>query len=241
MSTQKAYGKGSEFPALQPGKLRLYSMRFCPYAQRALILLIHRNIEFEVVNINLKQKPEWFLELAPLGTVPVIQKDDIVVYDSPIVCQYLDETYPGEKLTPIDPLQKAKDAMLLEKFSKKITKPFYQLIYVEEPETPTELMSGLNVLEDELKLRGQKFFGGEQPMMIDFMIWPFLDFIVGMGRTRKPLSIEQDRFPCLSAWIENITSVPAVKETICPEEIFMKVTEDRKQGKEYYDVGLEDE
>ena len=80
--------------------------------------LFYINNRFETVNINLKEKPEWFLELAPLGTVPAIQKDDVIVYDSPIVCQYLDETYPGEKLTPSDPYQKAKDAMLIERFSK---------------------------------------------------------------------------------------------------------------------------
>jgi glutathione S-transferase len=83
-----------------------------------IISLCQIYYRFETVNINLKEKPEWFLELAPLGTVPAIQKDDIIVYDSPIVCQYLDETYPGEKLTPNDPYQKAKDAMLVERYSK---------------------------------------------------------------------------------------------------------------------------
>ncbi|XP_045191381.2 pyrimidodiazepine synthase-like [Mercenaria mercenaria] len=240
MPTEIAFRKGSEFPALEPGKLRVYSMRFCPYAQRARILLIHRNIEFETININLKEKPEWFLELAPLGTVPAIQKDDITIYDSPIVCQYLDETCPGEKLTPTDPLQKAKDAMLLERYSKKIVTPFYKMASTQSPEALQELMTGLNVLEDELKLRGQKFFGGEKPMLIDFMIWPHMERVVGMGQINDKVAIKPDRFPFLSAWIENITSVPAVKETICSEENFIKLVVARKEGKEIYDIGLEE-
>ncbi|XP_060567777.1 glutathione S-transferase omega-1-like [Ruditapes philippinarum] len=239
MPSEIAYRKGSEFPALEAGKLRVYSMRHCPYAQRARIVMLHKNIEFETVNINLKEKPEWFLELAPLGTVPAIQKDDIIVYDSPIVCQYLDETYPGEKLTPNDPYQKAKDAMLVERYSKKVVTPFYRMALKQEPEALGELLSGLNVLEDELKSRGKTFFGGEKPMMVDFMIWPHMERIVGMGKVNDKAAIRKDQFPNLVAWIDNITAVPAVKVTRCSEEDFIKIMVANKEGKEIYDIGVE--
>ena len=71
------------------------------------------------MNINLMKKPEWFVnDINPIGKVPVIQMDDKIVYESGIVCEYVDTLFPGETLTPDDPYKKALDKMLLERFSK---------------------------------------------------------------------------------------------------------------------------
>lgn len=239
MATEKALAAGSEFPALASNKLRLYSMRFCPYAQRARIVLLHKQIEHETININLKLKPEWFLKLAPLGKVPVIQKDDIIIYESAVVCEYLDEVYPGEKLTPADPYKKAQDAMLLERFSK-VTTPFYKFVGSQDQEALKEMINGLETIEQVLKERATPYFGGERPMMIDFMLWPHMERIVSMGKMNPAVDITADRFPCLSAWIGNITEVPAVKETITSDETYQKMMVARKEGREIFDIGLEE-
>lgn len=48
---------------------------------------------YETININLKEKPEWFLERNPKGAVPVLEKDGKIIYESVIVCEYLDDIY----------------------------------------------------------------------------------------------------------------------------------------------------
>lgn len=240
MPTAKAFTSGSEFPPLESGKLRLYSMRFCPFAQRARILLTHKGIDFEIVNINLKSKPEWFLEKTPLGTVPVIEKDDIIVYDSPIVCQYLDETYPGEKLTPADPYQRAKDAMLVELDTKKVITPFYKVRQSKSPEAVAELLTGLETLEKDLKSRATQFFGGDRLMMIDIMLWPHIELIHYLGQVNEALSLKPERFPLLCAWIDAMKAVPSVKENMCSEDLFAKLMVANLEGKEIYDLGLDD-
>merc|ERR1711963_939790 len=92
--TERNHPKGSAFPPLTKGKLRLYSMRFCPYGQRTRLVLAHKNIPHETINVDLKEKPEWFLERNPLGLVPTLEQDDKIVYESLITCEYLDDTYP---------------------------------------------------------------------------------------------------------------------------------------------------
>jgi len=55
--------------------------------QRARLVLAAKGIEYECVNINLKDKPEWFYGLNPLGKVPVIEMPDgKVIYESAICC-----------------------------------------------------------------------------------------------------------------------------------------------------------
>nr|XP_033798670.1 glutathione S-transferase omega-1-like isoform X4 [Geotrypetes seraphini] len=114
--------KGSAAPGPVPaGLTRIYSMRFCPYAHRAVLVLEAKGIKYETINVNLISKPEWFLEKTPLGLVPALETEKgQVIYESPIICDYLDEAYPEKKLNPVDPYEKAKQKMLLENFSKLI-------------------------------------------------------------------------------------------------------------------------
>lgn len=73
----------------------------------------------EVININLKNKPDWFFEKNPFGLVPVLETSKgQLIYESPVTCEYLDEAFPGKKLMPSDPYERALQKMLLEHFSK---------------------------------------------------------------------------------------------------------------------------
>ena len=72
----------------------------------------------EVVNINLKSKPEWFFKKNPLGLVPVLEKGDEIIYESAICDEYLDEVYGKQLLLTKDPFERARQKMLGERFSK---------------------------------------------------------------------------------------------------------------------------
>lgn len=77
------------------------------------------SFSYEVVNINLKNKPDWFFEKNPSGTVPVLETSKgQLIWESPVACEYLDEAFPGKKLMPSDPYERACYRMLLEDFSK---------------------------------------------------------------------------------------------------------------------------
>lgn len=59
--------EGSELPPKVDGKLRLYSMEYCPYVHRVRLVLRAKNIDHEIVNVNLINKPEWLFELNAEG------------------------------------------------------------------------------------------------------------------------------------------------------------------------------
>ena len=66
-----------------------------------------------MINVNLRSKPQWFLDMNPLGKVPTIKVKDDIFYESLPVCEYLDETFPGRKLNPECPAKRTKDKMVL--------------------------------------------------------------------------------------------------------------------------------
>jgi len=93
--------------------LTLVSHHLCPYVQRAAIALAEKGVPFERRYIDLSAKPDWFLAISPLGKVPLLvvnQADgtQAVLFESAVICEYLEETQPGSTLHPADPLKRAR-------------------------------------------------------------------------------------------------------------------------------------
>ena len=96
-----------------PSQLRLISHALCPYVQRAAIVLAEKGLSFERIDIDLANKPEWFLKVSPLGKTPVLLVGDEAIFESAVICEYLDET-SLPTLHPSDPLQRAKHRAWME-------------------------------------------------------------------------------------------------------------------------------
>ncbi|XP_060567773.1 pyrimidodiazepine synthase-like isoform X1 [Ruditapes philippinarum] len=242
MSSERALGSGSKYPPKVPGVLRLYGMRFCPYVKRTRLVLEHKNIPYETVNINLIDKPDWYLQkINCLGLVPSIETDDDVIFDSVIVNEYIDSVYPGEKLIPNDGRRAAKDKMLLEIWSKVVTQ-YYKLFYPsgETNEVVPNMLSALDRIENELARRDTKFFGGDKPMMIDFNMWPHMERIVHFDVLVPGFTLDASRFKRLTSWIDEMNRVPAVKKTKLNLDSFKMFMVTIKNGKMDCDAGLEE-
>src|SRR2546421_12079933 len=87
-------------------RLRLISHKLCPYVQRAVIALTEKGVAFERIDIDLANKPDWFLAISPLGKTPVLQVGDTAIFESAVILEYLEETQP-KPLHPADPLARA--------------------------------------------------------------------------------------------------------------------------------------
>src|SRR3954462_4526325 len=93
--------------------LKLISHKLCPYVQRAVIALTEKGIEFERIDIDLGNKPEWFLAISPLGKTPVLQVGDQAIFESAVILEYLEETQL-KPLHPGDPLTRAEHRAWIE-------------------------------------------------------------------------------------------------------------------------------
>ncbi len=94
-------------------RLELVSHHLCPYVQRAAIALAEKGVPFERTNIDLTSKPDWFVAISPLGKVPLLRVDDEVIFESSVICEYLDETL-APRLHPEDALARAKERAFME-------------------------------------------------------------------------------------------------------------------------------
>ncbi|MBC7831699.1 MAG: glutathione S-transferase family protein [Hyphomicrobium sp.] len=96
-----------------PPPLTLVSHALCPYVQRAAIVLKEKGVAFERRDVDLSDKPDWFLRVSPLGKTPVLLVGDAAVFESAVICEYLDETV-SPRMHPDDALERARHRAWME-------------------------------------------------------------------------------------------------------------------------------
>ncbi|MCW9012670.1 MAG: glutathione S-transferase N-terminal domain-containing protein [Gammaproteobacteria bacterium] len=95
--------------------MNLFSSPECPYCHRARIVLAEKDITFETIDVNADKLPEDLSELNPYNTVPTLIDRDLVLYDSRVIVEYLDERFPHPPLMPVDPVSRAKTRLALHR------------------------------------------------------------------------------------------------------------------------------
>lgn len=217
-------------------------MRFCPYAERAHLVLDAKGIPYHTIYINLSEKPEWLTKKSPLGKVPALEipGETEPIIESLVIADYLDEKYPERKLHAAEPLQKARDRILIERFGT-VTSALYPILVgtsVDLKSSVRDVVNGLQLYEDELRKRGTKFFGGStQPGMLDYMIWPWCERsdVIHLIAGNK-FELDNERFAKLIAWQAAMKLDATVKTSIISAEDHFKFLESRKTGPPNYDL-----
>ncbi|KAK7112179.1 glutathione S-transferase omega-1-like [Littorina saxatilis] len=239
MTSEHAYRTGSAFPPLATGKLRLYSMRFCPFAQRARLILELKGISYQTINVSLTEKPDWFLEKNPNGQVPVLEQDGRIVYESLVVADYLDSVHPDPRVTPADPYCKARDAMLIEYYGNKYVSSYYKIVFSEGKDTDSARVANaaLQRLEDELSQRKSPYFGGEKAAFIDYMIWPWLERLPVL--TQYNSDVNMTSFPLVRQWREEMLRLPEVQKCLFSTDHHVEFYAKWRGGDQTaFDIGL---
>jgi glutathione S-transferase len=93
--------------------LTLVSHVLCPYAQRAAIVLHEKGATYDRINIDLSNKPAWFQLVSPLGKTPVLLVRNVPIFESAVICEYLDDTI-NPPLHPFNAVQRAHHRSWIE-------------------------------------------------------------------------------------------------------------------------------
>lgn len=165
-----------------PTKIKLISHRLCPYVQRSVITLKEKGIAFKRIDIDLANKPEWFLKLSPMGKVPILVVDDEhVLFESNVITEYLNEVTKGD-LHSHSPLTKAKHRAWIE-FGSAILNDIaglYNAPDFDSYQTKIEIIEGKfdninQFLEYENTEQGD-YFGGIRFSLIDAAYGPIFRY-----------------------------------------------------------------
>ncbi len=198
--------------------LTLISHPLCPFVQRAAIVLLEKGVPFRRVNIDLSAKPDWFLALSSTGKVPVLKvrqagAEDAVLFESVVICEFLDETQGGASMYPDDALARARHRAWIE-FATQTQTEGWQFLHAVDTATAdtrrTALRDKLRKLEAELG--DGPYFAGHTFGMVDAVFAPFLRYfgIIDPAVSHTVF----DGLQRVSAWRAALAARPSVRDAV---------------------------
>jgi glutathione S-transferase len=198
--------------------LTLISFPTCPYVQRAVISLKEKNVDFDVVYIDLANKPDWFLAISPLGKVPVLKiaregKEDAVLFESSVILEYLEETAGGVKLHPADPLERARHRGWME-FGSTLLGDLFRYSTAKDAAGVEAAKPAIaaKLAQVEKVLGNGPYFAGETFSLVDAVFAPAFRQLATLAPvTQQDLTSD---FPKVSAWAKTLLARPSIASAV---------------------------
>jgi glutathione S-transferase len=184
--------------------LTLISNPLCPFVQRAAIVLLEKGVPFHRINVDLAAKPDWFLALSPTGKVPLLkvrQPDgmDAILFESMVICEYLEETQDGAPMYPKDALSRAWQRAWIEFATPTYADAWQFLNATDRPTADAKKAAFRERLQRlEAAVGSGSYFSGAAFQMIDAVFAPlFRYFDILDPAASEPIF---EGLPRISAW-----------------------------------------
>jgi glutathione S-transferase len=199
-----------------------------PYVRKVLAAMNLKDLAYEVDPITPFFGNDEFERLSPLRRIPVLIDGDFSVSDSTVICDYLEDAYPGQPLYPSDPRQRARarwleefadtrlgDLFIWSLFYQKVVKPMVWGEPTDEERVARTLSedipAALDYLEAELPAEGF-LFGGIG--VADIAIATFFRNGAYAG-----FEIDAGRWPRTAAFVERVLAHPCIADLLPFEDV----------------------
>ncbi len=195
--------------------LILISHHLCPYVQRAAIALAEKNVRFERRNVDLANKPAWFLDISPLGKTPVLQVARRTIFESAVILEYLEETQ-ANPLLPADPLDRADHRSWME-FGSAILNDIAGFYSAGDEETFNAKISRLADRFEQLESRLDTgpYFAGRRFSLVDAVFGPVFRYFDVFDRIGD-FSIMAGK-PKAGAWRLALSRRPSIRHAVADD------------------------
>ncbi len=186
--------------------LTLYDAARCPYCARVRIVLREKGVDYEPVEIDLESRPAWLYAKNPNGRVPVLVGDGgLVLPESRVIMEYLDERFPEPALMPADPAERALVRLAFERFGETAG-PYYDALRSGPGRSLERLVGELARLDGQLA--SAPYLAGGTYTLADAAYVPWI------LRAEARLGVEVRVFPSLASWLGRLEERPAVAPEI---------------------------
>ena len=207
-------------------QIEIISSSTCPFAQRTRMVLIEKDVKFSLTEIDLNDKPDWFLKISPYGKVPVIRNDDIVIFESAVINEYIEEVFPKKPLLPKKPHDRAKARIWIDFANVRFAPQIYKLLLAQ---TERLQLEHLNRLNDALHLMEREglnnrlsgpYWLGKEISLVDFTFYPHIQRFCALEHYRK-FKIP-DECVLLKEWLTVMQNNNSVELTRVSEEVLIQ-------------------
>src|SRR2546428_12447875 len=172
--------------------MQLYSGTTCPFSHRCRFVLYEKGMDFQVIDVDLYNKPEDIAVMNPYNRLPVLVERDLILYESNIINEYIDERFPHPQLMPADPVMRARARLMLFNMEVEL---FSQIESLESGKEKPMEKARQHVTEQLIQITPlftkSKHMLGDDFTMLDVAIAPLLwrlgHYGIKLGKTAAPL------------------------------------------------------
>tara|TARA_B100001123_G_scaffold246766_1_gene275724 strand:+ start:484 stop:1176 length:693 start_codon:yes stop_codon:yes gene_type:complete len=202
--------------------IELITAEVCPFAQRSHMCLLEKGLAFVRHEVDLNDKPAWFLALSPYGKVPVLKEGENRIFESGIINEYLEDAYPKPNLLPVSASGKAEARIWIDFDNTQLVSTHYRMLLSEAPSRRTELVDKMRDLLLYLEREGfgahrdGPFWFGDEISLVDLALYPHFERFCVLTHYRGA------RIPDACArvrdWLEAMRERPSAIETAHDED-----------------------
>ena len=148
--------------------IKLVTSKLSPFGHRVEMCLIEKKISYEKVDVDLADKPDWFIQDSPLGKAPIIYGNGRPLFESIAICEYLEESFPDNPLHSKDVYTRAWHRGWME-FSNGLISSIFGIAFASDQKTLDEKIDEARkkITNLEKYLTSEPFFGGQQFSLVD--------------------------------------------------------------------------
>ena len=191
--------------------MTLYSGTTCPFSQRCRNVLYEKGMDFQIVDVDLHNKPEDLAVMNPYNQVPVLVESDLILYESNIINEYIDDRFPHPQLMPADPVMRARARLFLFRFEHEM---FSHVETLEKGNQRNADRSRATIRDNLVQFATvfakQKYMLGDEFSMLDVAIVPLLwrlDYYnIHLPKQAAPLMKYAERLFSRPAFIDSLTA-----------------------------------
>jgi glutathione S-transferase len=206
--------------------VELYSASVCPFAHRTRLTLMEKGIDFQLIEIDLNNKPNWFSQISPYGKVPVIKHENNCIWESAIINEYLDEAFPEPSLFPHSPGQRALARIWIDFANTKLVPVFYKILLEQDRDKQEKWKANfqdhLQFMETEgiqkLSANGDYWLGNDLSL-VDLTFYPWFERFCILEHYRNVSLPASCSF--LKQWWEQMSQRQSVQEIENPRDFYL--------------------
>jgi len=202
-------------------------------------VLEEKRIPYTYVEVNPYHKPQSLLSLNPRGLVPTLEYEGKPLYESTVVCEFLEEAFPdhGPRLLPQDPYERARCRIWTDFCTSRIIPGFHRFLQWQ----PMSDMEGLQEVREEFLAKLKEFasemdgegpwFLGKEPCLVDFVVapwavrlWVFDHFKEGLGVPMEGEGGEDEKvWARWRKWVKAVEDRKSIEETMSDKEHYLPI------------------
>ena len=190
--------------------MTLYSGTTDPFSHRCRIVLFEKGMDFEVIDVDLYNKPEDIAVINPYNRVPVLVDRDLVLHEANIINEYIDERFPHPQLMPPDPMLRAKARQLLHTFEHEVFSHMPKLEMGGREADKSRAHVRDELIQFAAIFNRQKYILGDEFSMLDVAIAPLLwrleHYGISLPRTAAALMKYAERIFIRNGFIDALTA-----------------------------------